>query len=107
MDLDVNLSKPEPSVNNVIAADHNSETYVDNVGDEEILSSSSEMEDANLPGSPKKLDGRSYLQHMQSQQKWETCFPWAFYSANEQDWLCKVCSQFGNSDDIGSQQVLS
>ena len=44
------------------------------------------------------VDGKSFLKNMQSHEYWETGYPFKFYSTKEKVWLCKICSEYDESE---------
>ena len=46
-----------------------------------------------------------YLAAQQAQARWEEKYDFAVYSATEQGWLCKVCSEYANVEYWKSKYV--
>ena len=74
--------------------DLNGYTPAEDSSSDESFESISECEDEVA-----NIDGRSYLVVHQAQEKWENLFPFAYYSASKNGWLCKTCSGYGGGDD--------
>ena len=74
-------------------SDNSSMKSLSDVEDNETMDASEYLNfDGKLQASK---DGRSYLQARQAQEHWETEYPFAFFSAKENGWLCKVCLEYG------------
>ena len=62
-----------------------------------------EVKDQATPDSEK---GGSYLLAHQIHEKWETKYPFAYYTAKQNGWLCLICSEYGDGDKYWRTQAV-
>ena len=69
-------------------------TMIRSLGPDEANNTETQKKDQSM-----MEDKHSYLQAHQIQSKWEQLFPFAYFSANQNGWLCKICGEYGDGDD--------
>ena len=89
----------QSSVNNniesIITDTETSPPTID-LGYENSIEEINNKEDSTGDQTPNfKAIQNNYIMAHQIQEKWETAYHFAIYSAKQKGWLCKVCSEFG------------